>query len=85
MVPQWSLASGSSSIACVTFRCNHAYCRYYTFYPNISGIFLNTATELCTDVPYYSSLIAYIRGLNPNAVVALNWGSGKAFDHHQML
>jgi len=58
-------------------------CRYFTFYPNISGIFLDAASSSCTYVNYYANLIAYTRGFNPDAVVALNWGAGELKDRMQ--
>jgi hypothetical protein len=53
--------------------------KYFTWYPGISGIFFDQAASTCTaaNLAYYGSLVAYVRSLNPNAVVAMNWGAGE--------
>jgi hypothetical protein len=49
--------------------------RFYSFYPGISGIFLDEGSTQCTTVPYYQQLISYTRSKAANAITALNWGT----------
>jgi hypothetical protein len=50
--------------------------KYFQWYPTISGVFIDQVSTACDKLPYYQGLVTHVRGLNPNAVVVFNWGSG---------
>lgn len=69
-----------SQLVCLTPAHPHGVCwtcSYFTFYPNVSGIFLDGVTESCSNVAFYQDVVNYIRTSRPNAVVVFNWGSGE--------
>lgn len=83
----WGDQRGLTSVA-VTYTCAAAQCvwadcvywlcllRYFAWY-GVQGIFLDEGSNNCALVPYYDSLVAYIRAWSPKAVSVLNWGTGR--------
>ncbi|WIA17589.1 hypothetical protein OEZ85_014412 [Tetradesmus obliquus] len=49
--------------------------KYYNFYQNISGIFLDEGSTDCVTLPYYQQLVAYTKSKAQNSLTALNWGT----------
>lgn len=53
-------------------------CRYMAFYgASLSGFFFDQGSNVCEDVPYYDSLVQYVKTTwLPATVTVLNWGTG---------
>lgn len=68
-------STGTKALATVRSEIN----KYFQFYPNISGIFVDQVNTACTATPlaYYQNVTAHVRGLNSSAAVIFNWGSGE--------
>jgi len=62
---------GSRSIASVESDINN----YYSWYPNLDGIFLDEASTNCASEPYYATLHSYVRSKGTAALTVLNPGT----------
>jgi len=62
---------GSRSIAAVESDINN----YYSWYPDLNGIFLDEASTNCADEPYYATLHSYVKSKGGAALTVLNPGT----------
>ncbi len=62
---------GSRSIAAVESDINN----YYSWYPDLDGIFLDEASTSCTNEPYYATLNSYVKSKGGAGLTVLNPGT----------
>lgn len=62
---------GSRSLAAVESDIND----YYSWYPDLDGIFLDQASTSCSEEPYYAELNAYVKSKVGTALTVLNPGT----------
>eukprot|EP01111_Echinosteliopsis_oligospora_P008466 TRINITY_DN2415_c0_g1_i1.p1 TRINITY_DN2415_c0_g1~~TRINITY_DN2415_c0_g1_i1.p1 ORF type:complete len:261 (+),score=40.57 TRINITY_DN2415_c0_g1_i1:51-833(+) len=48
---------------------------YFSFYPQLNGIFLDEGSNDCNEFDYYHELYTYIKSLKPDATVVINPGT----------